>query len=224
MSRVFDGSTSSHLSHAGSSIFTPGTASGFCWFKPSAISGRLISRWFYGYLLHFGSPFVVSFNVIHNPILTGFGVNTDTAPSTGVWQCAGFRSTTATISVFFNGVVKDAAAGSSDNQYNGNSFAIGADPDNTAPYTGKIAEVALWNSYLSPVDFSGLSGGQWPETVSPNSLIGCWPLLGRDSPEPSTGSAPSLSIGTTTGDPSDHPIPRTSGIAEVGHIGVGAGW
>lgn len=67
--------------------------------------------------------------------------------------------------------------------------------------SGRIAEVAVWSAAVSDAEVAALARGVCPLRVLPGSLVGYWPLLGLDSPEPDrTVNAKALTVtGATKG-------------------------
>lgn len=50
-------------------------------------------------------------------------------------------------------------------------------------YSGRLAEVAIWNVALTDAEVSILADGYSPLLIRPESLVGYWPTIGRHSPE-----------------------------------------
>lgn len=79
------------------------------------------------------------------------------------------------------------------------------------PFSGRIAEVAMWNTGLTADDVASFNAGFSPLLIRPQSLIEYWPLFGAASPEPSLRNASNaLSL---TGAPSAASHPRVYAAA-----------
>lgn len=50
-------------------------------------------------------------------------------------------------------------------------------------FVGRLAEVAVWSTYLTDAEQAALAKGVCPKLVSPQSLVFYCPLIGRNSPE-----------------------------------------
>jgi hypothetical protein len=90
-----------------------------------------------------------------------------------------------------------------------NRFTVGVAADNsTLPFSGDIAEVAIWSSALGGSDFTTLSGDQKPELVQSGSLIESWSLLDATTLAGTVSRTLTATSATTGG---THPITRTGG-------------
>jgi hypothetical protein len=63
--------------------------------------------------------------------------------------------------------------------YNANIGKAGTDY-----YKGLIADLAVWNVVLTPLEIAALAKGVRPPQIRKPSLVGYWPLQGIQSPEP----------------------------------------
>jgi len=74
-------------------------------------------------------------------------------------------------------------------------------------YTGKLAEVAIWNSALSDGDITLYLGGQAASTIAAASLIGYWDLATNNATQANAGldAGGDLTVTGATFD-SDHPV------------------
>lgn len=59
---------------------------------------------------------------------------------------------------------------------------IGADASGAPnyPFSGKIADAAIWNVALTATEVTALAGGRRANTIRPSALIGYWPLNNVD--------------------------------------------
>ena len=78
------------------------------------------------------------------------------------------------------------------------------DGGSTRNFSGRIAEVAIWNVALIQVEVEQLSRGISPLRIRPENLVAYWPIFGIGSPEPDYIGTANMAI---TGSPSvaDHP-------------------
>lgn len=53
----------------------------------------------------------------------------------------------------------------------------------TVFFSGRIAEVGVWNAALSDDEVASLAKGYSPALIRPMSLVAYWPLIGHTSPE-----------------------------------------
>lgn len=120
---------------------------------------------------------------------TGYSANT-WGHACGVWASVSDRR------AFFNGANKGTNNGNlAPNTLD--SFDIGRFGDSTpsAYFSGRIAEVGLWNIALSDNEVFALGTGLCPLFVRPQNLVGYWPLWGLHSPEIDlTSGAHSLTV------------------------------
>jgi hypothetical protein len=93
----------------------------------------------------------------------------------------------------------------------GQNLNIGGALDNaTFPLAATIAEVAVWNAYLTPAEMVSL-GTECPNQVRPTALVGYWPLYGASgaSIEPDlSGSKLKATLTGTTAVPNHPPCFR----------------
>lgn len=86
------------------------------------------------------------------------------------------------------------------------SISIGRNGDSTPSeyFDGKIAEVCVWNSALSPADIASLAAGERPSAISPANIKFYAPLKSKYD---AAFLGASVTVGgTPTFDPDDHPI------------------
>lgn len=71
-------------------------------------------------------------------------------------------------------------------------------------FSGRIAEVGVWNVALTDDEILSLAKGMPPCMVRPANLVPCWELMGTDSPEPdANGGFPMTLYASPT--KADHP-------------------
>lgn len=128
---------------------------------------------------------------------SGSAANSSVAVSLNTWSHIG--GSTSGTSIYLNGAKDGSATGTwSWSTITGGSVAIGEDPVNSGRnYTGRLADLAVWNVVLTDLEFAAIAKGVRPFRVRPKSLIAYYPLDGLQSPEPDlSGNA---SNGTLTG-------------------------
>jgi hypothetical protein len=118
-------------------------------------------------------------------------VNSNTAPvTTAAWQhiaCTftGGSSTGTNVLLYYNGLnvaATQSGIGSTPNTTNA-SFGIGYNrPGNSSFMAGGLADVAVWNTVLTPVEILALARGVRPNAIRVGSLWGYWPLDGYRHP------------------------------------------
>ena len=111
----------------------------------------------------------------------GFGT---AIPTGGVWtHVGGAWNGSSTMRVMRNGVQDgtDSMTAQSTNQ--ANDWHIGVRPSSTNWYNGRIAEVAMWDAYLSDAEWAALGKGCCPLLIRNGNLKGYWPLWGVADPE-----------------------------------------
>lgn len=159
---------------------------------------------------------------------TGSGytiIDAAAGPTDTAWghACAVFTST-ADVSVFFNGGNEGTGTGRANEAWNRTTIGCGARSALDGLFNGRIAEAAIWNAALTNGEVAILALGYSPLFVRPASLVAYWPLIGRYDPEIDVrGISPMSITGATVG---DHPrvlAPRRAytpfGVsAPVGHV------
>lgn len=98
------------------------------------------------------------------------------------------------------------------------TFRVGRRLDDTSPFDGKIAHVAVWDTTLSDANAVALGGGDNPTTVATANLIAYWPLTGASLTDVVSGFV--LSASGTTVDTGDNPavdafVPALVGAPDV---------
>ena len=114
--------------------------------------------------------------------------------------------------MYLNGGNKGTGAGVASAQVV-NSTAIGAQHASGSFvnfHSGLIWEVGIWNVALTDEEVAALSRKTSPDQIRPQALVGYWPLLGSDSPEPNRAPSPTGNqypmtlYGTTVPAKADH--------------------
>jgi hypothetical protein len=120
--------------------------------------------------------------------------------TTGSWFHVGFAwdggTTAAAIKCYVNGVQSDTTndnAGTFSGPYNGTGLPlyIAAQPTSgvAAQFTGfTVADIALWSTNLSAIEFLGLFAGIRPPQIRSASLFAYFPFDGLQSPEPNVSA------------------------------------
>lgn len=97
---------------------------------------------------------------------------------------AGVFASATSRTPYFNGVAGSVNAVSRvPSGINRASIGVGDQSTVANPFTGDIAEVAIWNIALSAADLLALSKGVSPLLIHPEALVAYWPLIGNNSPE-----------------------------------------
>lgn len=154
-----------------------------------------------------GSSFRINAGMASNGI-GGTRAASTTALSVNTWYHAcGVYNSLSSRSVFTDGAGKvtnsvtlvDPMAGI-------NNIGIGVfSPGPATSFSGRMAEVGIWNVALDDAEVVALAKGFTPPLIRPQSLVGYWPLFGNDSPE--LDRSKSNNNLTLTGSPvkADHP-------------------
>ncbi len=115
--------------------------------------------------------------------------NGATAANLNAWNHAAavFNGTTQLFS-YLNGALGGSNTGGSVRVPSSlDSITIGASWDTgpavTRPFTGDLAEAAVYNIALSAAEILALSKGLSPLKMRPEALVAYWPLVGNNSPE-----------------------------------------
>lgn len=127
--------------------------------------------------------------------------DTSTSISAGSWQhgCAVFSAINAR-AAYLNGGGKGTNV-TSRTPTGINATSLGMEGASFEPYTGLIAEAAVWDAALTDAEVAILALGVSPLLVRPASLVAYWPLIGRNSPENDrVGTFPLTVTGATVAD------------------------
>jgi len=76
------------------------------------------------------------------------------------------------------------------------STCLGSD-NHGANWAGRLADAAIWNVILTPIEIAALAKGIRPKSIRRTALLGYWPVDGLQSPEPDLSG--NVNNGTLTG-------------------------
>lgn len=126
-----------------------------------------------------------------------------------VWQAFSVQGQTAGASCWIDGI--QSSASTSNNLSPSSDWRTGSTTDSVLAigrhiteaqdqWVGSLAEIALWNVYLTAAEQATLSRGFSPLFVRPSALVFYAPLIGRNSPETDLrGGLTGTVTGATTG-------------------------
>jgi len=193
MSRLFDDASSQYLTVASAPV-TAVPLTMACWFRSddATISQRLLELHNSGVS---GDNFSLSAQgaTAGDPVAFastttaggGSVANTTTGYSANTWHHAcGVTSAVNDRAVYIDGGSKGTNTGSK-TPSGINSFNVGR-RGGTSPgvyFSGRVAEVGIWNVALSDVEVAALARGIAPPYIQPAALVGYWPVWGLHSPE-----------------------------------------
>lgn len=194
MSRSFNGSSSNHLD-AGNHCAIGGEAMTMhCWANLSAFNApdnRLFGKWTAGdatreYFLNVNPSGQIGYATrgIAGYFIMG---GTGTPITLGSWYAIGGRRTGRVSNggtIWRNGVIDATATPANDINGDTNIPLLMGDCTESAPITGLLAEVAVWNVGLLDSEMVALSQGTSPLGIQNSNLLGYWPLCGQRFPEP----------------------------------------
>lgn len=75
-----------------------------------------------------------------------------------------------------------------------NRVTIGVEAIIASPWSGDLAEIAIWNVALSDTEVAKLAAGVHPFHIQPQALVCYCPVTGRKSPEPNWVDGNSFSV------------------------------
>jgi hypothetical protein len=152
-----------------------------------------------------------------------FGIAvTSAATSLNTWQhaCAVFASSTSRTAYLDGG--NSGSNTTSNNPTSLNVVAVGARATPGTYFSGKLAELAIWDVALTADEVAQLGLGYSPLLVRPGNLVAYWPLYGNNSPETDIVGGVNLTWNNTPTKASDHPriiLPRKRRV----YLGTAAG-
>lgn len=134
--------------------------------------------------------------------------DTSTGYSTNTWHHAcGVWTSDTSRAAFIDGGSKgtDTTTVSIDVAWDRMRIGYLADSTPALPFSGKIAEVAIWTTALSDSEVSDLAGGKSPLEIQYASLYEYWPLIDLNDLVGRIGGVTLSQGGTPTSDAADHP-------------------
>jgi len=179
------------------------------WTNPTDVTAAL------AYMMSKASGGTEQYYVRFNSSQITFGVGGAAASWTfggsvvnGTWyHLAGINDTT-TMFLYANGIQQATGAGTNTNSSNF-PVTIGGRSSADRFFPGKIADVAIWQDILSPIEIKALASGVRPYMIRRGGLKGYWPLDGYVAPANNfLGDLPGVLTGTSfvTGPPLLSPI------------------
>jgi hypothetical protein len=183
MARGFNGSTDK-ITASNTSLYASGPLTIAAWFYVSVLPGTGV----YGGIIAFANNRGI---YVHGAPSTGMayfsgapGGTRDPGPTTitaSVWHHALMTNNGTTAQGYLDGTIEGAS-------FTGGGFSspvtftIGNDISAEA-LNGIIADAAIWNAILTPLEISALAKGVRPNAIRQTSLSLWWPLDGLQSPE-----------------------------------------
>lgn len=154
--------------------------------------------------------------------------STSTSFTTGTWHhgCAVFASTTSRAAYIDGG--SKGTNGTSSSPTNIDRTTVGVRYSSgslTDHFDGRIGEVGIWNVALTDDEVAVLARGVSPRRVRPNSLVYCWRVMGKTSPEPPFAGSGEDAL-TVSGSPALAAHPRvldSSGWPRIVAVAAAAG-
>lgn len=126
--------------------------------------------------------------------------------SSGTWYQMGASRASTTCKAWKDGAQIGSSWTVGSGSFTPSAFRFGCHNFNSsdqefAPVT--IAEGGLWSVELTVAEWAALAKGVSPKLIRPQSLVACWPLIGRASPEPDLRGGYNLTLTGTS--QADHP-------------------
>jgi hypothetical protein len=134
-------------------------------------------------------------------------INSSIAYSTGTWQHgAAVRTSSTSKQAYLNGG-NSGTGGAVETLVTGDRSAVGClyRQSITWYFSGKLAEVAIWDIALTTSEIAELAAGATPTTIQSGNLQGYWPLL-SDATDSSGNGKDLTAVGSPTYSSSDHPV------------------
>lgn len=161
------------------------------WIKPDSVTSvrRIVAKW--------GSStaerqYMLQLNVAKVDGRSGGTTNNDnitgpTSVSANVWSAVAYRRSTSGVGgehgIWLNGADEGHEATATGNNNSAAPVRIATDNIDSNHFDGKIAEVAIWDAYLTPAEIGALARGIAAVQIRRQNLVGYWPLFGLADPE-----------------------------------------